>query len=159
MIVRPADAGDVAAILELYAELGELHRRKHPELYNSPVPARTVEWLEGQLREPGVAFLVTDTGAASAPNVVGFAQLVETHTPQGLPLRARRFCLLDALAVREAFRRRGAAKALLAAAEMWARERGLESLEVTVWSFNAGALELYERDGFEPLRQYWRKPL
>jgi diamine N-acetyltransferase len=157
--VRPAAAGDIASILELYAELDEVHRREHPELYNSPLPVRTPAWLEGELNAPHVAFIVADAGSASAPRVVGFAQLVEVHTPQGLPLRARRFCLLDALVVSEPFRRRGAGKALLSAAELWARERRLEALEVTVWCFNRGALELYERDGFGPLRQYWRKPL
>jgi ribosomal protein S18 acetylase RimI-like enzyme len=157
MIVRPAVAGDAATILGLYAELDELHRRKHPELYSSPLPVRTVAWLEGKLLEPHTTFLVADAG--SAANVIGFAQLVEIHTPQGLPLRARRFCLLDALAVTEGFRRRGAGKALLAAAEAWARERSLESVEVTVWSFNDAALELYRADGFSPLRQYLRKPL
>lgn len=160
MIVRPAVAGDAATILGLYAELDEVHRRMHPELYSSPLPIRSVAWLEGKLLEPHTTFLVADAGSeGSAANVVGFAQLVEVHTPQGLPLRARRFCLLDALAVTEGFRRRGAGKALLAAAETWARERSLESVEVTVWSFNGGALELYHADGFSPLRQYLRKPL
>jgi GNAT superfamily N-acetyltransferase len=48
---------------------------------------------------------------------------------------------------------------LLAAAEDWARRRGLNALEVTVWGFNVAAQDLYRTVGFDVLRHYLRKPL
>ena len=47
-------------------------------------------------------------------------------------------------------RRRGIAGLLLRHAEDWARGRGIGSLELGVWEFNAGAVACYEAAGFAP---------
>lgn len=52
------------------------------------------------------------------------------------------------LAVDAAWRRSGAGRALVAAAETWARERGMRALWVEPRSDNAGAIEFYLRIGF-----------
>lgn len=156
VLVRAALARDVAAVLELYAEVDELHRRAHPELYNAPMPPRQAEAFEKEMREPHVGVLVAQAANGA---LIGFAQVYEVHTPEGRPLRPRRFCLVDALGVAAAHRRQGVGKALMRAAEGWAKARGLESLEVTVWAFNDSARSLYEQQGFASLRQYLRKPL
>lgn len=156
MIVRRALASDVPAIVALHAELTEVHRQRHPELYNPAITSRDPAVLERELEHPHVSLLVVE---ASSGDVIGFTRLVHVQTPEGLPLRSRGFCLVDDLVVAATHRRQGAASALLGAAQDWARALKLESLEVTVWSFNESAQDLYEKHGFAPLRQYWRKPL
>ena len=56
-----------------------------------------------------------------------------------------------------AMRRQGVGRALLDAAEAWARAQHLPAMEVTVWAFNAAASQLYEKQGFGVLRRYLRK--
>ncbi len=156
VLVRAAVQADVAAVLELYAELDELHRRAHPELYNAAMPVRQAEAFAREMGEPHVGVLVAQ---ATGGELVGFVQLFELQTPEGRPLRVRRYCLMDALGVAVAHRRQGVGQALMRAGEGWAKARGLESLEVTVWAFNDAARSAYEQQGFTTLRQYLRKPL
>lgn len=156
VLIRAARAEDVAVVLELYAEVDELHRAAHPDLYGSPIPVRDAAGFEKEMAEPHVGVLVAQTASG---DVVGFAQLFELQTPEGRPLRPRRYCLMDALGVAAAHRRQGVGKALMQAAEEWAKARGLESIEVTVWAFNDSARRAYEQQGFTTLRQYLRKPL
>jgi ribosomal protein S18 acetylase RimI-like enzyme len=56
---------------------------------------------------------------------------------------------VDALATAPAFRRRGAARALLAEAERQARTRGLPAVALDTTVDNSGARALYEREGFD----------
>ena len=49
---------------------------------------------------------------------------------------------------RARYRRRGIGRALLDAAERWARERGVRKLELHVFPHNEAAIALYERAGF-----------
>lgn len=63
------------------------------------------------------------------------------------------------LAVLEQYRRRGIARALIEAAEDYARERGATSLHLGVLANNRGALSLYESSGFAPFSMTLEKHL
>ena len=52
------------------------------------------------------------------------------------------------LAVAEAYRRRGVARSLMAAAEEWLRERGVPALHLMVRAENTEALGFYDRLGY-----------
>jgi ribosomal protein S18 acetylase RimI-like enzyme len=54
------------------------------------------------------------------------------------------------LAVAESARRLGVGRALMRAAETWARERGLTILSLDVWSTNERALAFYRDLGYRP---------
>lgn len=56
---------------------------------------------------------------------------------------------VDSLATAPAYRRRGAASALLREAERLADERGLTHVALDSWAHNAGARALYASAGFE----------
>lgn len=155
--IRRASAADVPRLLELFAELDELHRAQFPEMFPATV-RRDSATVERWLSEERVGFFAAELHR-EAPTVVGFLRVVEVRTPEGGVLLSRRFGLIEDLAVAVDHRRSGVASALLRAAEGWARERGIGALEVTVWAFNQAAQELYARQGFDPLRHYLRKPL
>jgi putative acetyltransferase len=53
------------------------------------------------------------------------------------------------LMVAASHRRRGVGRALMEAAEAWAREVGVRKLELHVFPYNGGAIALYESLGYE----------
>ena len=57
---------------------------------------------------------------------------------------------IEVLAVDPAARGRGVARALMRAAESWAREHGFTRVSLNVWAQNERARGLYEHLGWEP---------
>ena len=49
-------------------------------------------------------------------------------------------------------RRMGVGKALMERVNQWAKERELESVQLTVWDFNQGAIEFYKALGYDTVR-------
>jgi GNAT superfamily N-acetyltransferase len=112
VLIRAADAGDVAALVPIYAAWG------HPQ--PAPVIAeRLAEWAA----TPYGCVLVAELDEALA----GVAAVsASPHLA-----RPGRFARLVGLAVAEGFRRRGVATALVQAAEAAAREWGCDRIEAT----------------------------
>jgi GNAT superfamily N-acetyltransferase len=157
-IVRLATVNDLPHLLRLYHELDETHRSRHPELFPTSIerdPAR----IESMLGDSQMRILVATLPADDSGLVVGFARAIDVRTPGNGILLARRFVLVDELAVMPEHRRAGVASALLSEVEVWARQLGIDALEVTVWAFNQAASELYAQRGFSTMRHYLRKSL
>lgn len=70
------------------------------------------------------------------------------------PVYARPVVVLDALYVREEYRRRGIATALMAELKRFAASIKAHAIELKVYSSNAQALDLYTRSGFTETKKY-----
>lgn len=127
--VRPARVDDAPATASLLGELG------YP---TSEHDAR--QRLARVLDREGEGMLVYEL----EQEAVGLLTWQLTH----LIYRARPQLRITALVVREAFRRRGIANALLGAAQSLARERGCIRLELTTRAERADAVALYLAAGF-----------
>jgi ribosomal protein S18 acetylase RimI-like enzyme len=148
---RPEDHGRLCA---LFAELDRFHRAAWPDVFAPPPPdgrpARSPEHVAGQLGGGGDGrgtILVAECGGGG--ELAGLAVLVEKAVPASPVRPARRFVEVENLAVAERHRGAGIGRLLMRHAELWARGRGVDVLELSVWEFNRGALGFYEGLGFE----------
>jgi ribosomal protein S18 acetylase RimI-like enzyme len=116
--------------------------------------------LDGRLAAAIAAFPVDEATARSGT----FLRLALRHAPpwrwpealllywlggRAAPSPPAPAFYVDALATDPAFRRRGAASALLAEAERQARTRGLPAVALDTTVTNSGARALYAREGFD----------
>ncbi|MFE0753940.1 GNAT family N-acetyltransferase [Inquilinus sp. NPDC058860] len=146
-LIRPARPDEHPALCVLFAELDRFHREVRPDVFVEPDgPARSPELVAGLIAGPGSTILVAEDGGALA----GLATLVERTIPANPVRPERRIVEIDNLVVMPGHRRRGIAGLLLRHAEAWARDRGVGTLELGVWEFNAGAVACYEAAGFTP---------
>jgi GNAT superfamily N-acetyltransferase len=141
--VRPARAEDREFVLAVAGRLSE---------FGVP-PWRTAdEIVAGEVRVLAAFFEAPPEGAAmlvaedSTHGPLGFAYL-ETQTDF---FTRRRHSHLGVLAVSREAEGRGAAGALLSAAEAWARSRGHGMLTLNVFADNRHARDVYDRRGFSP---------
>lgn len=97
----------------------------------------------------------SETGEA-----IGYVVAVYFERPESPFTAAGRWVELDQIAVREDARALGAGRMLAFAVVAWAREVGVDTLELSVWEFNATAQAFFVGLGFEPLHQRhaWRLP-
>lgn len=91
-------------------------------------------------------------------SVVGLIQLrIGSGGDPGM--RYQPYGWVDEVAVEESMRSTGIGKALMMAAEKWAKESGLKMLMLDVWLRNRRAISLYEAMGYEPFRQRMFHPI
>ncbi len=91
---------------------------------------------------------------------LGFAiGLVETEDGAYVLSGQRGFGFLSDIFVARAARRRGLARALVAAAEARFRDLGVSEMRLNVLAGNVGAMRFYEKTGFAPYEQILSKPL
>jgi ribosomal protein S18 acetylase RimI-like enzyme len=130
MDVRTATEADLAIVRALYEEFME---ERPPPAYLGDALEENLRLVDAALRDGGV-FLAEDD-----EQVVGFALAYPKQTKLGS---------LSDLFVRPAFRRRGAAAALMRAVSDAFRQRGFTHVTLNVDVDNADARAVYERWGF-----------
>jgi RimJ/RimL family protein N-acetyltransferase len=137
--VRRGGPGDAAALVELARAVGE-----EPEGWLiSNGEWRTVSeerrYLKAVRRHTHAAVFVAEAGG----EVVGRLSLSRDPHP------ASEHVADLGLMVAKPYRRQGIGRALMEAAERWAREVGVRKLELHVFPHNEAAIALYEGLGFE----------
>jgi RimJ/RimL family protein N-acetyltransferase len=137
VLVRPAEAGDAAALVQLGTDVGS-----EPEGWLITGGWRGVgherRYLRAVRRSRDAAVFV----AEAQDGIVGRLSIARDSHP------ASRHVADLGLMVAASHRRRGIGTALLDAAVAWARETGVRKLELHVFPHNEAAIALYEKYGF-----------
>lgn len=152
--IRKAKRQDYPALVGLFAQVDALHRQALPEVFREPPgPSRTRTYIERILADENAALLV----AEQEDRLVGLVHVL-VHESAGVPILVRRrYAVVDTLVVDRSCQRSGVGRALMAEAEAWARARGAQAIELTVWAFNREAAAFYEGLGYETIyRRMWK---
>jgi ribosomal protein S18 acetylase RimI-like enzyme len=155
-IVREYRATDAPALKACIIELQDYERTIDPRL--RPGASMAAEYLAQTLdrcRDFAGQILILECDGT----VAGFVAVLARMPFQELDDPPGEFALISDLVVLEPFRRRGYGRALLVAAERFARENGASELRLGVLSGNRSALALYRQAGFESHLQVLAKRL
>jgi ribosomal protein S18 acetylase RimI-like enzyme len=88
--------------------------------------------------------------------IIGYVCMAERETAGLLPYRRRRYAAVDSIYVDLGCRGRGVGSALMREAKRWGESRGLDYLEMTVFSDNQDAVYLCRHESFAEVRQTLR---
>jgi RimJ/RimL family protein N-acetyltransferase len=137
--VRRAEPGDAAALVELGRSIAA-----EPEgwlISNGDWRSASEErrYLRAVRRSPHAAVLVAET----PDGLVGRLSIARDPHP------ASQHVADVGLMVARPLRRAGIGRALMHAAEAWARAAGIDKIELHVFPYNAAAIALYESLGYE----------
>jgi RimJ/RimL family protein N-acetyltransferase len=139
ILVRRADSGDAAALVELAEQVGREEGRWILTTSGWRSVAEERRYLKAVQRHADAAvFVVEDDG-----RIVGRLSLSRDPHPSSQHVADL------GLMVAADYRRRGIGRTLLEEAVRWAQESGVRKLELHVFPWNEPALKLYETFGFE----------
>jgi ribosomal protein S18 acetylase RimI-like enzyme len=158
--VRPAASDDGQAVRELLAEVATFHIVSRPHLIRITEEAlkHDTTLFAGRsfaqvLEDPEALLLVAEADGA----IIGVLLAMLERSPAPPPLEPRRYLHVHSLAVRAEWRRVGAGRVLMGAADAWTRQAGVTDIELHVWEFNPAARAFYEALGYETVeRRMWR---
>jgi RimJ/RimL family protein N-acetyltransferase len=150
-VIRSAEPGDASALVELAQAVGSEPEGWLITTSNWRNAGDERRYLKSVRRFPHAAVFV-----AEAPTgIVGRLSVGRDPHPAS-------YHVADlGLMVAKSHRRLGIGQALLEAAVDWARARDVRKLELHVFPHNQGAIDLYERFGFERegfRKQHYRRP-
>lgn len=157
-VIRRAKIGDYDVIGRLLAGLLAQHAAGRPDLFeHSSGDERKYSEKEYSelLNDPNSAVFVAEADGETVGYLI-CKIITENKNPV---LKNIKTLYLDDLCVAEDSRGKGAGKALMRAAEVYARENGFYNITLNVWEFNSSAREFYRHLGYETQRREMEKVL
>jgi len=154
--IRPALPQDYQALCQLLEDVDALHQDHLPDRFRqAPGPVRDRAYIFDLIEDENTALLVAEIEGL----VTGMVHLTIVDVPPIPILVPRQVAIIENLVVGEGFRWAGTGRALMAAAQVWARRKGADSLELTVYEFNRAARTFYEKMGYETMSRRMSKAL
>jgi ribosomal protein S18 acetylase RimI-like enzyme len=141
MIIRVANIEDIEAINKLFYELDTDAINMQPEHFQRG--SRSFDYLVGLINGDKSAFLL----AVVENEIKGFSLIFEKATANINLLVPCRFAYIQDVVVSEKYRNRGVGSRLMEESKVWAKERGLEYLRLSVIPNNKAAQRFYSRHG------------
>lgn len=153
IVVRRAGSADVAAVTALMRAQNAYHVDLVPHIVKRVDRATTEAWCAERLAASDCAIFLAWSGAGGAEEeeAVGLVMLHVKEIADQAGLHGIRLGFVDELFVQEAARRRGVARALVAAARDCARALRCNALSLNVWAENEAAIAAYAALGFAPV--------
>lgn len=151
--IRPAERGDVPALVRLRLANAERHVQLAPEEFRVPDTA-AVRWHFEVVVERALISVAELDG-----EVVGMAEVVPLPAPPDHQILVPRRGADIHTVVADGHRGRGVGAALVAEAERVAASHGVEILFAVIFATNEDATRFYARAGFGPRGIMLSKPL
>ena len=153
--VRYAARADLARVNELRAMVSALHAAGRPDIFRAGFCAELAARAGQALDAPNEDIMVVCAGQ----QVCGVAVVQYIIRPESAYQCARRIYQIEEFGVDAAYRRRGAATALIEFCRREAAQKGFPGIELDVWAFNEDAQRFYEAMGFRTYRSFLELPL
>lgn len=143
--IRKATAEDYKQVQELFDELIEMHAQVLPSIFHSPDDSfyskqKHTDYIAA---DDKAVFVAEQDG-----RVMGALCARIERAPRNTALQAREYAYIEHVAVEEASRHNGVGQALMEKAHHWARDRGMDTVELNVKGFNERAIGLYKKLGY-----------
>lgn len=154
--IRAALPADLEGVYAVFSLADNLHHQAHPEIFQETSdPKDTKDYLLTSIRSKDAVVFVAEDHC----EIIGGILVWVRQTPEISVLVPHTYVSIENLVVADAFRRQGVGKALIEHIHLWAAERGLQQVQLTVWDFNKSAQEFYKNLGYEILHHRMRKVL
>lgn len=154
MQIRKATMADTATLAKLKHQLNQEMSALVPKVIAGNQPLDPAYFAKYIVDDNGLV-LVADNGAG----LVGFALAVVATTQADPSIVPHRFVYISDLFIVPQARRQGHATALMTAVNNWAKQQGVDFVELNVLGADQAARAFYQQLGFAPQSLTLTRPL
>lgn len=148
IIIRKASIEDYTHLCPIYEELDNLHLKNHPEIFRTPLNcSRKKSDIETIIENPNRELFIAEINS----EIVGFVECFIAKSHPHPVIKEREWVQLDNIAVKNEYQNKKIGNLLLERAKEWAKEKNLNRIELTVYSFNTNTINFYEKKGFNEI--------
>lgn len=155
MEIRFAGPQDVAGILDLLQQIGQLHHEGRPDIFRDQAQKYSASQVLALLNSSLTPVFV----AVEAEKVLAYGFCKVKIHDQDPVIADYTDLYIDDLCVDKAYQGKGIGTALYNEILRYAKMRRCQSITLNVWSFNEGAIKFYESLGMKPQRIFMEKIL
>lgn len=141
--IRYAKLSDYKNISRISKELHLYHVKNRPDIYKESRKAIYKRYFNELLKDEDIEVLVITL----ENKIVGYAIVRYLEVKDIELLNNRYYAYIDEICIRECFRRKGYGKILFDYIYNLVKSKGVDTLELGVWSFNKVALDFYKAMG------------
>jgi GNAT superfamily N-acetyltransferase len=149
VVVRPARPGDAADLARNWVDVARHYAELDADAFRVPAGEGLAGWFEELLRRPrreDAVWLVAEVDGQVVGDVGAHLERpAEDADRQLLRDLGRVRLYVDALGVREAYRRRGVGARLMGAVEQWGRDHGAVRAVLTTYHASPLSVPFYEQ--------------
>jgi ribosomal protein S18 acetylase RimI-like enzyme len=155
MNIRQAVSTDNLLLSSLSMDVQILHAEHHPDIFKMPQGEDFAQaFFEEMIADPTTRIFILEKDGQALGYIL--CRLIER---QENPFTvAMRYLLIDQISVRPEARGQGLGAALIWQAEVFAKELGVQRIQLDSWDFNVNAHAFFERLGFQKFTfRFWRE--
>lgn len=156
MEVMRATVKDAEVLARLNDSVQKLHADQHPHFFKYPIDQEAmIAFFRDQMEaEQNAIYIAWDDDKP-----VGYIWCILQSRPENLIVHAFKRVTVDQISVNPESRGKGVGKALMLAAEEFARECDTINLGLSTWAFNTNAHRFFEGMGYSKYKQDMWKTL
>ena len=146
MEIRFAQPQDVAGILALLRQVGQVHHRGRPDIFQAKAQKYSASQVLSMLDSSATPIFV----AVEAEKVLGYGFCMIKKYEQDPVINDHTTLYIDDLCVDENSRGQHVGQAIYQEILRYAKQRRCYNVTLNVWSCNPGAMKFYEAMGLKP---------
>ncbi|MHB9908921.1 GNAT family N-acetyltransferase [Clostridium botulinum] len=148
MNFRKANANDVNELVLLFKNLQAIHGKNVTNIFNKNIDECILkEYINNVILNEDYNFYIVE----DKKKIIGAIEVITIIEKDNPVLKSREYALIDKLVVDNYYRGYGIGSKLIEYAEKDLKSRGIKEIEIYVWEFNRGALNLYEKKGYKTI--------
>lgn len=155
MIIRFVKENELIRVNEMRRQINDIHVKGKPEIFKEGFNNELRDYIYTIRNDPEQQIIV----AESEGIICGFAVLHHIRKPETPFMRERDFIDIDEFCVDKDYRRQGAGTEMITFIRSYAKQKGVDRIELNMWEFNRDALAFYEAAGFKTYRRYMEMTL
>ena len=154
MRIKTAGIRDADTLARLNQHVHELHVENLPHFFKSPTfEEAEVAFKETLGKNNSRAFIAYDGDVA-----IGYVLVFISERPEDASNHSRRWLYIGQISVEPDWQHRGVGRELMNVALQYARENGIDTVELDTWSFNDSAQAFFKSLGFQPKTEgFWMR--